>query len=62
MTEAQGWLMLVLMGLIGAFLVYQHDTKGPSDSQKAMIEQYRQSCAVLNTNCAQYKRLKEKFE
>ena len=62
MTEAQGWLMLVLMGVIGAFLVYQHDTKGPSDGQKAMMEHHRQTCVVFGTNCAQYKRLKEKFE
>lgn len=54
-------MILVVLAAIGAFLVYQHTSKGPSESQKAMMEHYRQSCAVLGTNCAEHKRLKEKY-
>lgn len=61
MTKEQGWAIIAILAAIGAFLVYQHTSKGPSESEKTMMEHYRQSCIMFGTDCAEHKRLKEKY-
>ncbi|MBI1620055.1 hypothetical protein [Aquamicrobium zhengzhouense] len=63
MTKEQGWMILALLAAIGAFLAYQHTSKGPSAATKALMNHERIMCQATGAaqHCAEHKRLREKY-
>lgn len=58
MTKLQGWVLIGLLALGGAYYLHKEYSSRPSEGQLALKEHYRQKCVVMG-DCEDWRRVRD---